>query len=98
MLAYDLPAGRALVRDRALLGRRWDVHVFQRAVFPLDAGTISVPPASWNVLTCSAASSTSVSRPQVIVPRASRETASPLRPSGRCCMCHRIGRGRRVPV
>ena len=51
-----------------------------------SAVSIRVPPASRKNLSWAAASSGSVSRPQVMVPSASRETASPLRPSGRCCM------------
>jgi hypothetical protein len=45
LLAYELPAGRASLRDRPIAGKKWDVHVFQRAVFPLEAGRTDVPPA-----------------------------------------------------
>lgn len=44
MLAYDLPSPvRALRRDEG--GRSFDVHVFQRALFPLTAGTHVLAPA-----------------------------------------------------
>lgn len=45
LLAYDLPAGRASLRGRIIDGRRYDVHVFQRAVFPVAAGRVVIPPA-----------------------------------------------------
>jgi hypothetical protein len=45
MLAYDLPSGRSSERGRMIDGRSYDVHVFQRAVFPLVAGRVQVPPA-----------------------------------------------------
>src|SRR5256885_28817 len=45
-----------------------------------------LPPAATYVLSWAAASSGAVSRPQVMVPSASRDTRSPARPSGRCCM------------
>ena len=45
MLAYDLPAGRASLRGQVVAGRSYDVHVFQRAVFPLSAGRVAIPPA-----------------------------------------------------
>jgi hypothetical protein len=45
LLAYELPAGRTSLRDRPIAGKKWDVHVFQRAVFPLEAGRTDVPPA-----------------------------------------------------
>ncbi|WP_275836088.1 hypothetical protein, partial [Roseisolibacter sp. H3M3-2] len=45
LLAYDLPAGRTSLRGRVVDGRRYDVHVFQRAVFPVAPGRIDVPPA-----------------------------------------------------
>src|SRR3954466_3838284 len=48
---------------------------------------MSVPPDSTNAFSCDEASSSSVSRPQVIVPRARRETQSPVAPSRRCSMC-----------
>jgi hypothetical protein len=44
MLAYDLPSpSRPLSREED--GRRYDVHVFQRALFPLTAGTHVLAPA-----------------------------------------------------
>lgn len=44
MLAYDLPSpARALRREEG--GRSFDVHVFQRALFPLTAGTHVLAPA-----------------------------------------------------
>ena len=44
MLAYDLPSpARPLRRDEG--GRSFDVHVFQRALFPLTAGTHVLAPA-----------------------------------------------------
>ena len=44
MLAYDLPSPtRPLSREAD--GRRYDVHVFQRALFPLTAGTHELAPA-----------------------------------------------------
>jgi hypothetical protein len=45
LLAYDLPAGRASLRGRVIDGRRYDVHVFQRALFPVAAGRVAIPPA-----------------------------------------------------
>ncbi len=45
LLAYDLPAGRTSLRGRVIDGRRYDVHVFQRAVFPVAPGRVDVPPA-----------------------------------------------------
>src|SRR5690625_3782640 len=49
-----------------------------------------VPPASRNRESCSAASCSSVSRPQVIVPRATDDTSSPLRPALRSSMAARV--------
>ena len=44
MVTYDLPApARPLLRSEA--GREYDVHVFQRALFPLTAGTHVIAPA-----------------------------------------------------
>lgn len=44
MLAYDLPSpARPLRREEG--GRAYDVHVFQRALFPLTAGTHTLAPA-----------------------------------------------------
>jgi hypothetical protein len=45
LLAYDLPAGRSSLRGRVIDGRRYDVHVFQRAVFPVAPGRLQIPPA-----------------------------------------------------
>ena len=45
LLAYDLPAGRTSLRGRIIEGRRYDVHVFQRALFPVAAGRVAIPPA-----------------------------------------------------
>src|SRR3954462_6679264 len=50
----------------------------------MSAVSTSVPPASTKAVSCIAASSSSVSRPHVMVPSASRETTRPLRPSARC--------------
>src|SRR5680860_1102227 len=50
------------------------------------AVSIRVPPASANATNCSRASCSSVSRPQVSVPRPSRETLRPVRPTNLCCM------------
>lgn len=44
MIAYDLPVTARLFQRRE--GHRtYDVHVFSRALFPLTAGTQSIPPA-----------------------------------------------------
>lgn len=43
VLAYDLPAGQRTERAPGV-----DVHVFQRALFPLAPGVIAVPPATLN--------------------------------------------------
>src|SRR3954468_10817221 len=50
----------------------------------MSAVSTSVPPASTKAVSCIAASSSSVSRPHVMVPSASRDTTRPLRPSARC--------------
>ncbi|HEX3160837.1 MAG TPA: BatD family protein, partial [Gemmatimonadaceae bacterium] len=47
MLAYELPTGHAFVA-RPGGGGRYEVHVFERAVFPLTAGTLEIPPATLN--------------------------------------------------
>src|SRR5664279_6220279 len=47
------------------------------------AVSISVPPAPTKASSTAAAASASVSRPQVMVPRPSRDTSSPLRPTRR---------------
>jgi hypothetical protein len=44
MLSYDLAAS-ATVPARVVEGRRYEVHVFRRALFPLAAGTLKIPPA-----------------------------------------------------
>jgi tetratricopeptide (TPR) repeat protein len=46
VLAYDLAAGQGTTSERTANGRRYDVHVFQRALFPLQPGTIDVPAAT----------------------------------------------------
>lgn len=48
MLAYDLSAPRSFVSKRVIDGRRYEVHVFQRALFPLTAGHYEIPPARLN--------------------------------------------------
>lgn len=48
MLAYDLSAPRSFVSKRVIDGRRYEVHVFQRALFPLTAGRYEIPPARLN--------------------------------------------------
>lgn len=48
MLAYDLSAPRSFVSKRVIEGRRYEVHVFQRALFPLTAGRYEIPPARLN--------------------------------------------------
>ena len=48
MLAYDLSAPRSFVSRRVIDGRRYEVHVFQRALFPLTAGQYEIPPARLN--------------------------------------------------
>lgn len=45
MLAYDIPAGRGEPPRRQVGGRCFDALVYQRAVFPLQAGRIVIPPA-----------------------------------------------------
>ena len=45
MLAYDLPLARSRLPQRAAGGRRYDAHVYERAVFPLNAGRHVIPPA-----------------------------------------------------
>ena len=47
MLAYDLSAPRSFSK-RVIDGRRYEVHVFQRALFPLTAGRYEIPPARLN--------------------------------------------------
>jgi hypothetical protein len=48
MLAYDVVAPGATVLHRQLGGRDYEVHVFQRALFPLSAGHYVIPPARLN--------------------------------------------------
>jgi hypothetical protein len=48
MLAYDLAAPRSFVSKRVIEGRHYEVHVFQRALFPLTAGRYEIPAARLN--------------------------------------------------
>ena len=48
MLAYDLSAPRSFVSKRVINGRQYEVHVFQRALFPLTAGRYEIPAARLN--------------------------------------------------
>jgi hypothetical protein len=48
MLAYDLAAPRSFVSKRVVDGRHYEVHVFQRALFPLTAGQYEIPAARLN--------------------------------------------------
>jgi hypothetical protein len=48
MLAYDLSAPRSFVSKPVIDGRRYEVHVFQRALFPLTAGRYEIPAARLN--------------------------------------------------
>ena len=45
MLAYDLPGGYTLFHQRRIGARTYDVHVFQRAIFPLASGRHVIAPA-----------------------------------------------------
>jgi tetratricopeptide (TPR) repeat protein len=45
MLTYDLPLRHALSPVKRVGGRRYEAHIFQRAVFPLAAGRYALPPA-----------------------------------------------------
>jgi len=45
MLAYDLPVRHAMTPVKRVGGRRYEAHVFQRALFPLAAGRYALPPA-----------------------------------------------------
>jgi hypothetical protein len=47
MLAYDLSAPRSFSK-RVIDGRHYEVHVFQRALFPLTAGRYEIPAARLN--------------------------------------------------
>ena len=46
--AYDLSAPRSFVSKRVIDGRRYEVHVFQRALFPLTSGRYEIPAARLN--------------------------------------------------
>jgi len=48
MLAYDLSAPRSFVSKRVIDGKHYEVHVFQRALFPLTAGRYEIPAARLN--------------------------------------------------
>src|SRR5699024_6591885 len=56
----------------------------------MSAVSTNVPPASTNAVSCCPASSSEVSLPQVIVPRAVRETQRPDLPTCRCSMRRRL--------
>ncbi|HEX6536526.1 MAG TPA: SH3 domain-containing protein [Gemmatimonadaceae bacterium] len=45
MMAYEPPAPLAGFPTRAVGARRYEAHVYQRAIFPLTAGRIAIPPA-----------------------------------------------------
>jgi len=45
MLAYDLPVRFGAPVEREVQGRRYQVHVFERAFFPLTVGTHLIPQA-----------------------------------------------------
>ena len=45
MLAYDLPIRHAMTPVKRVGARRYEAHVFQRAIFPLAAGRYALPPA-----------------------------------------------------
>jgi len=45
MLTYDLPLRHALSPIKRVGGRRYEAHIFQRAIFPLAAGRYALPPA-----------------------------------------------------
>lgn len=45
MLAYDTPAPMSGLAYRTEGSRRYEVHVYQRAIFPLTAGRFTIPPA-----------------------------------------------------
>lgn len=47
MLTYDLSAS-GQTPSRVVNGRRYEVHVFRRALFPLAAGLLEIPPARLN--------------------------------------------------
>ncbi|HEX6966163.1 MAG TPA: hypothetical protein VF166_10215 [Gemmatimonadaceae bacterium] len=45
MLAYDAPTPISGLAYRTEGSRRYEVHVYQRAIFPLTAGRFTIPPA-----------------------------------------------------
>lgn len=45
MLAYELQPPASSPGIRIVNGKRYEAHVFQRAIFPLDAGRYVIPPA-----------------------------------------------------
>jgi hypothetical protein len=45
MMAYDPPAPSSGFPFRVAGGHRYEAHVYQRAIFPLAAGRIAIPPA-----------------------------------------------------
>lgn len=45
MLAYDMPLRHTLSPVKRVGGRRYEAHIFQRAIFPLAAGRYALPPA-----------------------------------------------------
>lgn len=45
MLAYDLPIRHAMTPVKNVGARRYEAHVFQRAIFPLASGRYALPPA-----------------------------------------------------
>ena len=45
MLAYDLRSGYTVLHSRRIGSRTYEIHVFERAIFPLIAGTHVIPPA-----------------------------------------------------
>ena len=45
MLAYDLASGYRLLRQRTIGATTYEIHVFQRAIFPITAGTHVISPA-----------------------------------------------------
>lgn len=45
MMAYDPPAPVGGFPPRTVAGRSYEAHVYQRAIFPLTAGRLVIPPA-----------------------------------------------------
>ena len=45
MLAYDPPHPGTGYPGPTVAGKRFEAHVYQRAIFPLEAGRIAIPPA-----------------------------------------------------